>query len=196
MSSPADSTSTQSVADGLTKLLDHALATSPTSGNGFGLALGVCIVFAAICGLVLWYSTKRNDKFRDKLDAERKADIEALNAERKQDKLDRERESSERLAADERLKREFALEDQRNREAGRSSLASHLDVRFEKVIDHINTSVKELEGELDAGKDSHATLDRNFVLLKQSFENLVETVKAQAIEIRKLSDEVVVLKSK
>ena len=196
MSPPADSTTTQSIIDGVTKLFDNALKTSPTSGNGFGLALGMCIGLAAICGVVLWVIFKRYDKLRDKLDTERKSDIEALNAERKQDKIDRERESAERLAAEERLKRELAVEDQRNRTEARNVLAAHLDGRFEKVIEHIDTSVKELEGEIDAGKDSHASLDRQFVLLKQAFDNLAETVKAQTIEIRKLSDEVVVLKSK
>lgn len=196
MSSTADSAATKSIIDGVSKLFDTALQTSPTSGNGFGLALGLCLGVAAICGIVLWVFLKRYDKLRDKIDTERKSDIEALNAERKQDKIDRERESAERLAADERLKREFALADQQNREAGRASLTSHLDTRFEKVIDHIDTSVEKLEAEVDAGKNSHATLDRDFVLLKQSFENLVKTVEAQAVEIRKLSDEVVVLKSK
>lgn len=176
-----DSTSLKAFAE----LFTQSLKTSPTSGNGFGLALASILCMGALCILGLVIIDRRATKYRDRIDAERKLEWaesrregteNIAKAERKAiEERDRdERTTREQRERDEAAARERAKADQADREQAREKLMQHTDTIIERLgasilvtVGKLEDSIRTLQGECKDHSDRIVSLEKDLAHLRE-----------------------------
>ena len=176
-----DSTSVKAFA----LLLQESLKTSPSSGNGFGLALASILCMGALCILGLVIIDRRATKYRDRIDAERKlewaesrreATDAVAKAERKaiEERERDERATREQRERDESAARERAKSDQADREQAREKLMQHTDAVIEKLgasilatVGKLEDSIRTLQGECKDHAERIVSLEKEVEHLKE-----------------------------
>lgn len=169
-------------------LFTEALRTSPTSGNGWGVALAAILGMGAICivGLVIIY--RGSAKYRDRIDKQLRDDraedkrisSEALakaearaEAERERD----ERSAREQRDRDEAAARERARADQADREQARNNLMQHIDNIIDKLRDSFTAVFNRIDAAIGALQGKFENHDARIVSLERELEHLKTELK-------------------
>lgn len=183
-----DSTSAKTLTESFTHLLQESSKVGTPSGNPIGVAIVSVLLVSLLVVLAAIVIDKRANKYREQVDADRKAEREdekreaaerlakaELRAEQQRERDERlQREQRER---DENAARERARADQADREQARNKLMEHVDFVVDKLNASYTTIFNRIDTTLGALQGTTQNHDGRIVSLEKELERLRDEVK-------------------